>query len=104
MQFHEVAHYGQTQAKTTMLPGGCAVGLAEAIEDMRQKHRADALAIVGDGDSGFLAGTIETDLYIAEPGSKLDCVYQQVPYDLLKAIGISEDRPNDWVKRCLDRH
>src|SRR5205823_7087783 len=44
----QMPHDCETQPKSAMRPRRAAVGLPKTLKDMRQKIRADALAIVGD--------------------------------------------------------
>ncbi len=60
MHLSEITHEGQTEAEATVLASGAAIGLAEAIEEIRQKLRIHAYAIVADGDLNPVANARQT--------------------------------------------
>ena len=63
MLLDEVPRKGEPESKPTVLPGRPAVGLAESIEDVRQKLRIDAGAGVAnlDQDSAFTRRAADGD-------------------------------------------
>src|SRR3982751_6540941 len=66
-----------------------AVGLAEAVEDMRQKVCADSLPRVAHDDLGAASLSRQCDAHLAAFGGELDSIRQQVPDNLLQAVGVA---------------
>ena len=68
------------------------VGLAEALEDVRQERRLDADAGVADDERvDAAASRASATSTLAAGGRELHRVRQQVPDHLLQAIGIADD-------------
>ena len=75
-----------------MLPRHAAVGLAEALEDMRQEFGGQPDARVADRDFDARVDPLEAQLNLPVLRRELHRVGEQVPDDLPQPIGIAGDR------------
>ena len=69
-----------------------AVGLAEALEEMRQELRRDAFAGVADAQLDVRVDALEANLHASVPRRELDRIRQQVPDNLLQPLRIAGNR------------
>ena len=74
VQLDEVADDGEAEAEAAVAPGDGRVGLAEAVEDVREELGRDSLAGVGDRDLRLAVGPLEPHLHPAAGGGELDGV------------------------------
>lgn len=102
VQFDQVVHDREAQTQTAVDAGERRVALAEAIEDMGQELRADALAGVAHRDVG--AGLVVTDAHFdtAAARRELDGVGEQVQHDLLEAAGVARYRAEGGIRFGAD--
>ena len=77
--------------EAAIFPGGSAVGLAESIEDMRQKFRFDTDAGVVDGDLDPVSDAHQPRIDAAACVRELDCVGEHVPEDLMNAVAVTKN-------------
>src|SRR5690242_1605283 len=89
MKFGQVANDRKAKSKTSMLPCTRAVGLPEAVENMRQELWIDPLTIVGDRNYNLLLLGTYRNRHCASVGCKLHCINQKVPDDLLYPFSIA---------------
>jgi hypothetical protein len=99
MQFHQMAHYRQPQAETAMCPPRVAFELAEAVEDEGEKLRLDPHAGVAHNDRDVLDLALKTDSDLPSSGCELDSVGQEIPDDLLQAVGVYRRQPRRRIER-----
>ncbi len=91
MELDQLADEGEAQAEPGLGMEGCPFLLAEALEDMGQEGRADALAGIGDGQVDVRLHAPRPDRDPAAAGRELDRVEEEVPEDLLHAVEVAED-------------
>jgi hypothetical protein len=72
-------------------PVGALVSLAEAVENVGQELAADADARVLHSDFHLRLDDLGLDHYLPALGRELDGVGEQVPDDLLEAVGVALD-------------
>ena len=87
MLFDEVLHDRETETESLRAAG---LLLTEALEDVRQELRSDALAGVRDGHAHALVGTFDGDRDRPTFGGELDRVREQVGDDLPEPPRIAE--------------
>src|SRR5712691_4284906 len=80
--FNDVPRDGKPQAQAAKLP---FLLLGEAIEDAREKLRADAFPMVGDGDGDLVLESIDAHLHMTALRTELDCVREEVAEGLAQA-------------------
>jgi RimJ/RimL family protein N-acetyltransferase/CheY-like chemotaxis protein len=68
------------------------LGLPEALEDVREELRGDALAGVADEDLDVRVDPLEAHLHPPAARRELDRVRHEIPRDLLQAIRVARDR------------
>src|SRR5262249_41275312 len=99
MHLDDVTRDGQAETQTAVFPRGRAVGLAETLEDVRQKLRLDADAGIADRDLDLAFDApkprFDAPAFIRE----LDGVREQIPESLLQPAGVAEDRAARSVSR-----
>ena len=78
------------------------VGLAEAVEDVRQEFGLDAHAGVDDADLDVRVDPLQQHLHLAALGRELHGVGEQVPDDLLEPCGVAGDGARERVEHLLD--
>ncbi len=83
-------------------PGRRSVGLAEAVEDVRQEFGPDADAGVDDADLDVRVDPLQEHLDAAPLGRELDGVREEVPDDLLEPCGIAGDRTCERIEHLLN--
>ena len=82
-------HDCETQPKSAMRPRRAAVGLPKTLKDMRQKIRADALAIVGDLKVHVRIVLKGANASLPSRWRKLDGVREQIPDNLLQTMRVT---------------
>ena len=97
----EVPHDRQAEAETGDRPP--CVGLTEPVEDVRQDRRRNALARVAHLDDDVGPHALQREVHVSLVGRELDRVGQEVPEDLLQAVGIREDGPHRRVDAHAER-
>ncbi len=102
VQLDQVADDRQAEPEPAVGAGDRPVGLAEAVEDVRQEVGADADAGVGHPDDGVAPLLAQADLDPARPGGELDGVGEQVPDHLLQPVGVAEDRARQRADRDVE--
>jgi hypothetical protein len=91
VELDEVTDDGEAEPEPAVRAGGGGVGLAEAVKDVGQEGGVDAFASVGDADDDAAIGAGDVNADGAAGGRELDGVAEQVPDDLLEAVGIAGD-------------
>jgi hypothetical protein len=98
-----VANDGQAQAETAVLPFAGTVGLPKTVENVRQKFRRDAFAVVGDDDFDVRIDLFEPHLHFPVALGKLYRVREQIPDDLLQAVGVAGNRSGVRIENFCRR-
>src|SRR6202023_3512692 len=96
VELDEVSDDREAETESAVFAGSAGVALAEALEDQGEQVSIDSFAIVGDSDFDVRIDLLRADLNTAALGSKLDRVGEQVPEDLLQAVGIARPRTGGW--------
>ena len=89
VKFDQLLHDGKPEAQAAMPAGRGGIRLAEAVKDVGQEFGLDAFAGVGDADFQVGIDPLAAAPGPARPGRELDGVGEQIPEDLLEAIGIA---------------
>src|ERR1044071_3703890 len=84
-----MAHQGQPDSQAAMGARAAAVGLAKALEDVRQEFGVDADAVVGDAKLNIAIVPLERSLNPTTALRELYGIGQQIPDDLLHPVGIA---------------
>src|SRR5207237_9888465 len=92
LNLHRIPHDCKAQPKPAMLPRRAAVGLPKTLEDVRQKIRADALAIVADLKMHVRNVFKGANANLPTRRRKLDGVREQIPDNLLQAMRVAGDQ------------
>ena len=79
-----------------------AVGLPEALEQLGQERRGDALAAIRDRQLDVRARARQSELDPAPRGCELDGVAEQVPDHLLQAERIAEHQAGARIHQQLE--
>ena len=97
MQLRDLLDDGQAEAEAAVRTTRGAVGLPEALEHVRQNVGRDADAVVAhaDDDPVGVALDIDDDAPVGE--TELHGIGDEVPDDLLQAVGIGAD--DDRLRR-----
>src|SRR5215510_9200794 len=90
MQLGQLFDQRQPQPQAAEAPRHRSVGLPEAVEDVRQKFRLDALAVVADDDADALGVALHSQFDLPAFGREFDGVREQVPDDLLQSVGVAQ--------------
>jgi hypothetical protein len=98
----ELARDREADAETACPASRAAVGLAEALEDVRQKTGDDPASRVGDAQYDLGIRSRQGDLDASVGGRELDRVREQVGDDLLQPIGVATDADRAAVYRAND--
>ena len=89
-------HKPQSQSSVDALGG--AVRLPKVIEDIGQGLRVDAFASIGDRDLDEGVDPLELDFDVSALCCELNSIGEQVPDDLLQAIGVTCDLPGVGIE------
>ena len=89
VQLDEVTHDRQSEPEPAVLPADRAVGLAEPLEDERQKVGGDARAVVGDRQAQAVAGLRQHDVDPAAIRRELDRIDDEIADDLLQPLRVA---------------
>src|SRR5690606_8205575 len=87
VELDEVPDDGEPEPEAAVLSGRRAVDLPEALEDEREMLRVDADTGVDDRDRDHAREAAGGEAHGAARGGVTDRVAEQVPHDLLDAIG-----------------
>jgi hypothetical protein len=91
VQFHQLLHDGK--AKTQPFATALSLGLLKSLKDPWQALRSNAIAGVLN-DKFYIISSVGDDRIHATAGrSELDRISQQVPRDLLQAVGVAKHCP-----------
>ena len=104
MEFDELFHDGEAEAEPAVLARGRGVGLAEALEEVREKFGSDAGAVVAHAQDEMLVVALQTDDDLTVWWREFDRVGQEVPGDLLEpgAIAHHFESPRSDVDEDAD--
>src|SRR5438874_1250928 len=91
-----------SSAVATVIARARAVGLAEAIEHVRQEFRRYPLARVGHADLDVRFDLRRRDLHVPPLRRELDGVREQVPHDLLEPVGVAGEALVRQVRSPLE--
>lgn len=91
MQLGQALDQGQPEPEAAGAPRVRAVGLPERIEQVRHERRRDAASVVPHDDARHFARHVRGQPDVAAFLRELDSVGQQVPHDLLDAVGVAVD-------------
>ena len=104
VQLHEVLGNRQPEPQAPRPPRRRRIGLAEAVEHVRQEISRDALAGVLDQDSDTHSSAVADDTSTRPPGTReLHRVVQQVPENLLDAAAIGVNARQRGARASADR-
>jgi hypothetical protein len=101
VELHQVLDDGETETETTVHPGDGGVGLTESLEHVRQKLPRDPLAVVFDRDVNVRVLALQPHVHATALRREFHRVRQEVPADLLEAIGVAHDGPRVWVEQRM---
>src|SRR5262245_22315743 len=87
-----------------MSSGAGTVGLAKAVENVRQKFRSDALASIAHCDLEIRIDSRQPNLNPALFGRELDRISKKIPDNLLQALGVPGYRPCLGIEHRLEPH
>src|SRR5688572_28763337 len=80
------------------------LGLAVAVEDVRQEFGRYPAAAVGVKDFHLRRELAQAETDLTTRGAELDRIGQEIPDDLLQAGWVSENLPDTRIDYLLDRH
>jgi hypothetical protein len=103
VQFDELLHQGQAEAKAAVCACRRVVGLAEPLEHMGQELGDDAPSRVAHGNLDRLSDASRGDFHATTRRGELDGVREQVPDHLLQARGVAHDLAFDRLEDACDR-
>src|SRR5262249_9602514 len=89
VQLGQLLDQRQPQPQAAEAPRHRSVGLPEAVEDVRQKFRLDALAAVDYDDADAFGVALHPQLDPPAFGGEFDGVREQVPNYLLQAVRVA---------------
>ena len=92
MAFDEIADDGQAEAEAAVRARRGSVGLAERLENMREKIARDSAAGIGHDQANRGRRVLQLHRHLAARRRELDRVRQQVPDHLAQTIVVAEDR------------
>src|SRR5262245_29600431 len=87
-----MAHDGEAQAETPVVPCRAHLCLLKPLEQMREKFGRNPLAAVAHGNLDSTSRLLQPDLDPATRRSELDRVGQKIPDHLLETLRIRADR------------
>jgi hypothetical protein len=87
----------EAQPEPALLPARASIRLTERLEDVGQEFGIDAVARVAHGDHETLA-PFERDRHLAFRRREFDRIGEQVPDDLLQAIGVAHGHRRPYVQ------
>src|SRR5439155_4580238 len=92
VQLRQVPRDREPDPQPPVRAGSRTVGLTKPLEDVLEELAPDSAAGVGDPDFEMRLEPLETDRYGPPGRRELDAVGEEVPYDLLQAVGVSGDQ------------
>ena len=98
----ELLDDGEPQAQAAVPPRRAGVGLAEAVEDVREELGLDAHAGVDDADLDVRVDPLQEHLHLAALGRELHGVGEQVPDDLLEPGEVAGDGAGERIEHLVD--
>ncbi len=104
VQLNQMFADRQSESQSRVLPRDGRVGLAEAVEDKRQKGLIDAHAVVADADFGMLLDVLDLDLDSAALRRELHGVGQQIPDYLAQPVWIAIGKARRGGRDFHDRN
>src|ERR1700749_1712586 len=99
VQFDQLANDGEAETHASVNPVGAGVGLAKAVEDVRQEFGIDAHPGILHLYLYARAGASQPDRYLPVRVRELDGVRDEIPDHLLQAVGVAVNRPGARVER-----
>src|SRR5207247_42597 len=102
VQLDQLPHDREPDAETPVRASARAVGLPEALEQLGQERRGDALAAIRDRQLDVRARARQSELDPAPRGCELDGVAEQVPDHLLQAERIAEHQAGARIYQQLE--
>src|SRR5689334_5604924 len=92
MEFDEVTGDPEAQSEARVLACRAAVSLPKPLEYMRKEIGFDSDPRVADGDFDVRVDPLESYLYSSLFGCEFHRIGDQIPDDLLQAVGVAGDR------------
>ena len=92
----------QTKPHAVLVHAAGAVGLVEAVKDVRQIVRRDGLAPILHGDERLAVLFIYSDAYGAALLRKFNCVVGQIVDDLRYRVGVRKDHDGIFGELRID--
>ena len=100
----DVPHDREPQTEPAGLAGGPSLALPEALEDIRQEVRTDADTGIADDDFDVRVHPLQSHVDATALRRELHRIGQQVPHDLLQAIGIAGHGTHTRIDDGLQAH
>src|SRR6266536_2393446 len=101
VEVDDVLRDGEAEAEAAAVAG---VGLAEALENVREERRVDPLALIGDADLRVAVEAGEAEVHLSASRRELDRVREDVADDLLQAAGVGGDEVVDRLDVREEAH
>ncbi len=92
MQLNQLTNDRQPETESGVTSRRRAIGLAEALEQVWQKVRADALAGIDDPDLHAVVRGFDEDPNTSAFRRELDRIREQIPDHLLESASVAADR------------
>ena len=103
MKLDDVPHDRQADPEPAVLSRAGRIGLAKAVEDVRQELGADPRAVVDHHQPRIARRAIGADVDVPAGLRELHRVGKQVPHDLLQAIRVAVHLPGLHLVVPLER-
>lgn len=103
LQLDEVPRDREPEAEAALRPADAPLRLTKALEHVGQKLHRDALPGVGHLHAELLALAAQGHAHAATARRELHGVVDEVPNDLLKAIGVADDGAGLRIEGDLER-
>jgi hypothetical protein len=94
MKLHEAAPDGEPEPDPALAAAGRGAALPEALEEVGDELGIQSRAVVLHGELDVRVHAQQPDLHPPALGGELDGVREEVPDDLLEAVGIAGHRPD----------
>src|SRR5262245_26706477 len=104
MQFDQIFDERQTKSESAVPFGARCIGLTEAVKDIWQEIRTDALPRVVHGDANVWVDALKAHLDTASWRGELDGVGEEVPDHLLQAGEVTGNLTNFGREISLYRY
>src|SRR5690349_9952631 len=102
VQFNQLAHDGEPESKPAVPSSARRVELTEAIKDVEEKLRIDALSRITDGDFNLGIAALQPHFNAPAFRCELDRVRQKIPDNLLEPFGVAGDRTYSRINCSLE--